>query len=94
MSNCRFEIPACPPEDVRRLQAEIGVSGPLAQVLVRRGMADVARARAFLAGNEAHSPDAFAGIGEAVASVLAHVQAGTRITIHGDYDVDGICSTA
>jgi single-stranded-DNA-specific exonuclease len=94
VSDCRFEIPECPPEDVRRLQAELGVSGPLAQVLVRRGMADATSARAFLAGSEAHSPDAFAGIGVAVDSVLSHVRAGARITIHGDYDVDGICSTA
>jgi single-stranded-DNA-specific exonuclease len=94
VSDCRFEIPACPPEDVRRLQDELGVSGPLAQVLVRRGMADGTSPRAFLAGNEAHSPEAFAGIGEAVESILAHVRAGTRVTIHGDYDVDGICSTA
>ncbi len=94
MSDCRFEIPECPPEDVLRLRAELGVSGPLAQVLVRRGMADPTHARAFLAGNEAHPPDAFAGIGEAVESILAHVRDGTRITIHGDYDVDGICSTA
>jgi single-stranded-DNA-specific exonuclease len=79
---------------VSRLQDDLGVSGPLAQVLVRRGMADVTSARAFLAGNEAHSPEAFADIGEAVESILAHVRAGTRITIHGDYDVDGICSTA
>ncbi len=94
MSDCRFEIPDCPPSDVRRLQAELGVSGPLAQVLVRRGMAETERARVFLAGDEEHSPDEFAGIGEAVETILAHVRGGTRITIHGDYDVDGICSTA
>ncbi len=94
MSDCRFDIPSCPPEDVRRLQDELGISGPLAQVLVRRGMADTASARAFLAGNEAHSPGSFDGIGEAVESILAHVRTGARITIHGDYDVDGICSTA
>jgi single-stranded-DNA-specific exonuclease len=26
--------------------------------------------------------------------VQRHVRAGTRITIHGDYDVDGVCATA
>ena len=26
--------------------------------------------------------------------ILGHVARGTRITVHGDYDVDGICSTA
>src|ERR1035441_3214911 len=93
MSSCRFEIAECPPEHVRRLR-RLGVSGPLAQVLVRRGLADPERARAFLAGDEEHSPAAFAGIGEAVELVLRHVRDGERITIHGDYDVDGICSTA
>src|SRR5580693_10172691 len=87
MQPCRFEIPDCPPADVARLRRELGVSGPLAQVLVRRGMAEPAPARAFLAADEEHPPSAFAGIDDAVAR-------GTRITIHGDYDVDGICSTA
>jgi single-stranded-DNA-specific exonuclease len=91
---CRFEIPDCPAEDVRRLRRELGVSGPLAQVLVRRGHADPQRARAFLVATEEHSPQEFRGIGDAVAMILAHVAQATRITVHGDYDVDGICSTA
>jgi single-stranded-DNA-specific exonuclease len=84
----------CSPLEVQRLQRELSVSGPLAQVLVRRGMADPVDAHAFLAGVEEHPPEAFARIGEAVAVILDHVARGTRITIHGDYDVDGICSTA
>lgn len=94
MRPCRFEIPDCPPADVQRLRRELGVSGALAQVLVRRGMAESAVAHAFLAGGEEHPPAAFDGIGEAVAVILGHLARGTRITIHGDYDVDGICSTA
>jgi single-stranded-DNA-specific exonuclease len=91
---CRFEIADCPPSQVARLHDELGVSSPLAQVLVRRGMAEPEQARAFLDATEEHPPQAFEGIGEAVASILGHVEQGTRITIHGDYDVDGICSTA
>jgi single-stranded-DNA-specific exonuclease len=91
---CRFEIPPCSPSDVRLLREQLGVSAPLAQVLVRRGMAGPQQAHAFLEASEEHSPQAFAGIGEAVARILGHVERGTRITIHGDYDVDGICSTA
>jgi single-stranded-DNA-specific exonuclease len=94
MPSCRFEIPACPPEQVARLQRELRVSSALAQVLVRRGMAAPEHARAFLAGAEEHSPQAFRGIGEAVALLAGHLARGTQITIHGDYDVDGICSTA
>jgi single-stranded-DNA-specific exonuclease len=90
----RFEIPPCPPADVKRLRRELQVSGAMAQILVRRGMSDPERARAFLEGSEEHAPDRFDGIGEAVDSVLKHVRAGELITIHGDYDVDGICSAA
>ena len=70
------------------------MSGPLAQVLARRGLAEPARARAFLAGEAEHPPEALSGMGEAVETVLRHLGGGTLITIHGDYDVDGVCSTA
>jgi single-stranded-DNA-specific exonuclease len=90
----RFEIADCPPGDVARLQRELGVSSALAQVLVRRGLGEAAHARAFLAADEEYPASAFDGIEQAVARVLAHVGAAQRITIHGDYDVDGICSTA
>jgi single-stranded-DNA-specific exonuclease len=91
---CRFEISECPRADVERLRRELGVSAPLAQVLVRRGMADPDLAHVFLNGGEEHPPEAFNDIGEAVELLLGHLDAGTQITIHGDYDVDGICATA
>jgi single-stranded-DNA-specific exonuclease len=90
----RFEIPECEPSAIERLRRELGVSGPLAQVLVRRGMTDPAHAQAFIAADEEHPYTAFAGIDAAIATIAKHVRAGTRITIHGDYDVDGVCSTA
>jgi len=94
VQRCRFEIPECPPQDVRRLQRELGVSGALAQVLVRRGMSDPGAARAFLAAGESHPPSAFAGIQLAIEPILRNVRDGGLITVHGDYDVDGVCSTA
>jgi single-stranded-DNA-specific exonuclease len=94
MSDLRFEIADCPPERVALLRRELGVSDALAQVLVRRGLPEPQAARAFLAAGEEHPPAAFAGIAAAVETILRHLRAGTRITIHGDYDVDGICSTA
>jgi len=89
----RFHIAPCPHADVLALQAALGCSGPLAQVLVRRGLAEPGAARAWLAAEDDHDPALFAGIGTAVALVLGHVAAGSRITVHGDYDVDGVCST-
>ena len=94
MGEPRFEIPECAPDAVRRLCRELGVSDVLAQVLARRGLAHPERARAFLAAEETHPYTAFQGIDVAIATIRAHVLAGTRITVHGDYDVDGVCSTA
>ncbi len=94
MPGVHFEIPPCPPQQLAELRAQLRVSDALAQVLVRRGYGDPARARAFLEGAEEHPPSAFAGIGLAVGTILEHAGRGARITIHGDYDVDGICSTA
>ncbi len=94
MQSVRFEIPPCPPDAVEELTRALGVSDPAAQTLVRRGHGDPAAARAFLDASEEHSPQRFEGIGEAVAGILAAARAGERITVHGDYDVDGICSTA
>jgi single-stranded-DNA-specific exonuclease len=90
----RFEISDCPPCNVERLEHELRVSGALAQILVRRGLAEPALARAFLAAEEEYPPTAFAGIERAIEPILRHVANGERITVHGDYDVDGICSTA
>jgi single-stranded-DNA-specific exonuclease len=90
----RLQIDPCDIAAVLALERELGVSHALGQVLVRRGLADPADARAWLAADERHELSAFAGIGDACALVLRHVERGTRITIHGDYDVDGVCSTA
>jgi len=88
------DIAPCSAAAAARLERDVGVSGPAAQVLVRRGLGDPAAAAAWLAADERHEPGAFAGIDRAVDLVLGHVRAGTRITVHGDYDVDGVCSTA
>ncbi|MGA7704891.1 MAG: single-stranded-DNA-specific exonuclease RecJ [Solirubrobacteraceae bacterium] len=90
----RFDIPSCDRSDVTVLCELLEVSDALAQILVRRGFEDPLRARAFLAADERHELDAFAGLRDAADSILASARAGRRITIHGDYDVDGVCSTA
>jgi single-stranded-DNA-specific exonuclease len=80
--------------DVRAVGEELGLSEPVAVTLVRRGYRTPELARAFLAADESHPPSAFAGMEEVVERVLAAVRAGRRITVHGDFDVDGVCATA
>ncbi len=78
-----------------RLERELGISHVLSQVLARRGLTDPQEARAFLdPSDERHDPSAFAGIDVALERIRAHIAAGTRIVVHGDYDVDGVCATA
>ena len=90
----RLEVPSYDFRAALALERELGVSRVLAQILVRRGMPDAAVARAFLDAAERHEPDRLAGIENAVTTVARHIANGTRITVHGDYDVDGICATA
>jgi len=45
--------------EVRELADELGLSEPVAVTLVRRGYRTPEAARAFLAADEAYSPDAF-----------------------------------
>src|ERR1700722_24335 len=90
----RLDIPSYHLSTARALEREFGISHVVSQILVRRGLGAPAEARAFLDAGEVHEPDRFAGIDDAVALIGRHVSAGTRITVHGDYDVDGICATA
>jgi single-stranded-DNA-specific exonuclease len=90
----RLHIPPYDLEQALRLRRELGIGHVLAQVLVRRGLGDPDRARAFLAADERHDPAAFAGIDAAIEAIRAEIAAGGRIVVHGDYDVDGVCATA
>jgi single-stranded-DNA-specific exonuclease len=90
----RLDLADCSADAVACLRERLGVSDPVAQTLVRRGYSDPEQARAFLQADERHRLDDFPGLLDAARLILDHVRAGTRITIHGDYDVDGVCSTA
>ena len=73
---------------------ELELSPTTAAILVQRGCSSPDDARRFLTAAERHDPSGFAGIGDACALVLDHVRRGSRIFVHGDYDVDGVASTA
>jgi single-stranded-DNA-specific exonuclease len=81
-------------EEARGLSAELGLSDPVAIALVRRGYRTPEAARAFLAADESHEPGAFESMRTVVDRVLAAIEGGHRITVHGDFDVDGVSATA
>ncbi len=81
--------------DVANLQKALACPEPLAWVLARRGLIDPVEARGFLASDgPLDPPEAIAGINEAADRLATAVRTGERIVVHGDYDCDGICSTA
>jgi single-stranded-DNA-specific exonuclease len=81
--------------EVEALRGELGLSDVVASVLVRRGYAEPAGARAFLeAALPEHDPFLLGDMQEACAAIHAAVEAGRAICVHGDYDADGICATA
>jgi single-stranded-DNA-specific exonuclease len=94
MSEGIWTIRPCPHRQASALAKELGLSEITASVLVRRGYGDPDGARAFLAGEQPlHDPFQLGDMSLAVERIRAAVAAGTRVCVHGDYDVDGICAT-
>jgi len=54
----------------------------------------VDEARAFLEQAEVHDPFEFSSMEEVTERIRSAVDDGRTITVHGDYDCDGVCSTA
>ncbi len=80
--------------ETRALMRELDLAEPVAVTLVRRGYRTVAEARAFLDAGETHDPSEFEGMGEIAGEIMEAIAGGLKVTVHGDYDCDGVCSTA
>jgi single-stranded-DNA-specific exonuclease len=81
---------------VEALAAALRLPPALAALLIQRGHGSEEAARSYLRPllSDLSDPYRLAGMAEAV-DVIAHsVKAGQRIMVHGDYDVDGQCSSA
>jgi single-stranded-DNA-specific exonuclease len=85
-----------PDPSARSLQTALGCHPLVAQLLWRRGMHEAADASAFLAPRLADLPDPalLKGMPAAVARLVRAIEQHERITAYGDYDVDGVSSTA
>lgn len=89
-----FEVEPYSYAEARALAEDLELSEPVAVTLVRRGYRTPAQARAFLAADESHAPSEFDSMGAAAAAIGAAIEARRRITVHGDFDADGVCATA
>jgi single-stranded-DNA-specific exonuclease len=74
----------------------MGCSPLLAQILASRGLDSAVLGRQFLTARmtDLHPPDLLPGVADAAERIVSAIQAGRRITIYGDYDVDGVSGTS
>lgn len=84
------------PASVEALVAELELPEPIASILVNRGYDTPPAAKGFLRPRLAdlHDPWSMPGISEAVDRLSAAIDARELVLVHGDYDVDGVCSSA
>lgn len=78
------------------LQRELALDKIVADLLVKRGIDDVAKARAFLHPSLATlTPlEEYSGVDEIVARLKSAIDGGESIVIYGDYDCDGVCAVS
>ncbi|HEY5545181.1 MAG TPA: single-stranded-DNA-specific exonuclease RecJ [Gemmatimonadaceae bacterium] len=79
----------------QRLGEELHLPPLIASLLVARGLAAVEDARNYLRPRmeQLHPPLAMRGMAEAVERLSTAIRSGETVLVHGDYDVDGMCST-
>ena len=79
-----------------RLASVLGIPAPLGRVLWARGYREPSQAERFLEPRFEHLPNPFElkGIEAAVSRLQRALAQGERVCVYGDYDVDGVTSTA
>lgn len=93
----RWELGAAPdPHRVQALAAELRLPPALCRVLVARGLGEGEAARTFLRPllDHLHPSHLLTDAARAARRIFQAVEKGEGILVHGDYDVDGICSAA
>ena len=90
-----WHAPSPDPVRARRLASRLGLHPLVGQLLLNRGMGDVAAAREFLApGHGAMAPWRLPGVKAAAWRMLQGVRRREPIVVYGDYDADGQTATA
>lgn len=93
LSSRRWRLRECPAEYALQLARELRCAAPLARVLVIRAPDSPLEILNHDA-SRLYSPWEMKGLKEAVARLARAIRQREKIFIHGDFDVDGITSTA
>lgn len=91
-----WEVKEYDKEKAGGLAAELGVSPLVTGILLERGFTTVQEMRDFLFGSAVpfHDPFLMKGMEKAVARIEAALNNDEKITVYGDYDVDGITASS
>jgi single-stranded-DNA-specific exonuclease len=91
-----LERPASNLIDSEDLQRSLGISRLASESLLRRDLGSIEEVHTFLQARLSSMPDPYllADMGKAVARLARAVCEGEGISVHGDYDVDGVTGTA
>src|SRR6476469_9161321 len=92
----RWILPEAPdPAIVKALSDELHLPEPICRLLVARGHAPVDTAKKYLRPrlDQLLPPEQLRDLSRAVERLVKAVRDGETIMVHGDYDVDGMCST-
>jgi single-stranded-DNA-specific exonuclease len=89
-------MPQSSEEAVASLAAQLGIHPLVAKVLAHRGYRDAGTAASFLEAGLGQLPDPLTmkGMPETVDRLMRALHRHEKVTLYGDYDVDGVCSTS
>lgn len=87
---------SAPPSSAASMAAELSVSPLIIDILWNRGLETVEEMDRFLSPGLRHlaPPSELPGLTEAAEALAAGIRDGKKLAVWGDYDVDGITSTA
>jgi single-stranded-DNA-specific exonuclease len=92
----RWILPETPdPATVRALRDELQLPEPLCRLLATRGFTPPDTAKRYLRPRleQLLPPEQLLDLSRAVERLVKAIRGGEMILVHGDYDVDGMCST-
>jgi len=92
----RWRLYPAEAEKAKLLTDELDISGSSAQLLLNRGISSPSAAREFLSPQLGNllSPSLLKDLDKAVQRIVRAIEGSEKISIYGDYDVDGTTSTA